>query len=94
VCTPSSKELTFTYVDWNPSPPDNNTGIWNKVSDSQTLTFGIRNFMSKKVDGYRQFYTNDEKVLIRGGGYTWDITIRFSVEGRIFFFPPIKLSFG
>jgi hypothetical protein len=65
----------------------------DKVSDSQTLTFGIRNFMSKKVDGYRQFYTNDEKVLIRGGRYTWDITIRFSVEGRIFFFPPIKLSF-
>lgn len=191
VYPPSSEELTFTYVDWNPSPPDNNTGIWNKVfikssgpvalryphviskpkipsldaaaltvtaeltnssssliqgtlkgkiesiqfsqdvslspgerkivtfdpvlyaqlnisnprvwwpyhmgnpelykmdisfevddkvSDSQTLTFGIRNFTSKKVDGYRQFYINDEKVLIRGGGYTWDMMIRFSKE--------------
>ncbi len=28
---PKHRDLSFTWVDWNPSPPDRNTGIWQEV---------------------------------------------------------------
>jgi len=48
-----------------------------KVSDSQTVDFGIRQIDSYfNEDGYRGFILNGKKVLIKGAGWTDDIFLR------------------
>lgn len=48
-----------------------------KVSDSQTVDFGIRQLGSYfNEDGYRGFILNGKKVLIKGAGWTDDIFLR------------------
>ena len=48
-----------------------------KVSDSQTVDFGIRQIDSWfNEDGYRGFILNGKKVLIKGAGWTDDIFLR------------------
>ena len=48
-----------------------------KVSDSQTIDFGIRQIDSYLTDeNYRGFILNGKKVLIKGAGWTDDIFLR------------------
>ena len=52
-----------------------------KVSDTDKLTFGVRN-ISSYIDehGYRQFVLNGKKVLLKGAGWTDDIFMRDTHE--------------
>ena len=49
----------------------------NKVSDSQTIPFGVRQIDSYLTDeNYRGYILNGKKVLIKGAGWTDDIFLR------------------
>jgi exo-1,4-beta-D-glucosaminidase len=53
--------------------------IGEKISDSATLQFGIREVTSELTDrGYRLFKVNDRKVLIRGAAWAPDMLLRWS----------------
>lgn len=96
VYPPSSKELTFTYVDWNPSPPDNNTGIWNKVfiKSSGPVTLRCPHVISKlKIPSSDRAaltvtaeLTNSSSSLIQG-------TLKGKIES-IQFYQDVSLSPG
>lgn len=48
-----------------------------RISDSRTLTFGVRQVTSKLTDkGYRLFSINGKDLLIRGGGWASDMLLR------------------
>ena len=40
---PKGNDLTITWVDWNPTPPDRGMGIWYDVSVSSTGPVAIDN---------------------------------------------------
>jgi exo-1,4-beta-D-glucosaminidase len=40
---PRGKDLTITWVDWNPTPPDRNMGIWYDVSVKSTGSVAVDN---------------------------------------------------
>ncbi len=51
------------------------------ISDRAALRFGIREVTSELTDeGHRLFRVNGRRVLIRGGGWTPDMMLRFSAE--------------
>ena len=55
-----------------------------KVSDAETLTFGIRDVSSELTDkGYRVFRVNGKRILIRGGGWAPDMMLRPSSEREL-----------
>ncbi len=52
-----------------------------KISDAETLRFGIREVSSELTDkGYRLFKINGKPILIRGGGWAQDMMLRPSAE--------------
>ena len=52
-----------------------------QVSDRAALRFGIRRITSElTAEGHRLFRVNGRRVLIRGGGWTPDMMLRFSPE--------------
>lgn len=49
----------------------------NAVSDSQSIKFGVREVTSEFTDkGHRLFKINGKNILIRGGGWTFDMMLR------------------
>jgi hypothetical protein len=51
VFAPEKNDLGLTWVDWNPTPPDKDMGIWREVflSDSGEVTLRAP-FVSSKLD--------------------------------------------
>ena len=57
---PKSTDLSITWVDWNPTPPDNGTGIWYDVSVHATGDVSIEEpFVKTKLN----IPANDEASL-------------------------------
>ncbi len=55
-----------------------------KVSDQETIRFGIRDVSSELTDkGHRVFMVNGRRILIRGGGWAQDMFLRPSLEREI-----------
>src|SRR6266403_1023680 len=53
--------------------------IGEKISDSASVTFGVREVPSELTDrGYRLFKVNGRKVLIRGAAWAPDLLLRWS----------------
>jgi exo-1,4-beta-D-glucosaminidase len=51
VFPPEKNDLGITWVDWNPTPPDRDTGIWKEVTLSANGPVALRNpFVSPKLD--------------------------------------------
>ena len=51
VFAPEKYDLGITWVDWNPTPPDKNMGIWKEVFLTSSGPVAIRNpFVSSKLD--------------------------------------------
>jgi exo-1,4-beta-D-glucosaminidase len=55
VAAPGKNDLGITWVDWNPTPPDKNMGIWKEVFLTQSGPVSLRNpFVGSKLDaGYQ-----------------------------------------
>jgi len=62
-------------------PLDLNLEVAGQVSDSKSIKFGIREVTSE-VDaaGHRLFHMNGKNILIRGGGYSFDMMLRSTPE--------------
>ncbi len=64
IIPPKSGDLTIGFVDWNPSPPDQNMGLWRGVILQKTKTVSLKNvFVKSKVN----LETLDEAYLIING---------------------------
>jgi exo-1,4-beta-D-glucosaminidase len=51
IFAPGKNDLGITWVDWNPTPPDKNMGIWKEVFLTSTGDVSLRNpFVSSKLD--------------------------------------------
>jgi len=51
VFAPEKYDLGITWVDWNPTPPDKNMGIWKEVFLTSSGPVAVRNpFVSSKLD--------------------------------------------
>src|SRR6266567_1866801 len=51
VFAPEKYDLGITWVDWNPTPPDKNMGIWKEVFLTASGPVAVRNpFVSSKLD--------------------------------------------
>ena len=55
VFAPGKDDLGITWVDWNPTPPDKNMGIWKEVFLTQSADVSVRNpFVASKLGpGYK-----------------------------------------
>jgi exo-1,4-beta-D-glucosaminidase len=50
ISAPGKDDLGITWVDWNPTPPDKNMGIWKEVFLTQTADVSVRNpFVASKL---------------------------------------------
>jgi exo-1,4-beta-D-glucosaminidase len=50
VFAPGKDDLGITWVDWNPTPPDKDMGIWKEVFLTQSADVSVRNpFVSSKL---------------------------------------------
>jgi exo-1,4-beta-D-glucosaminidase len=48
---PKARDLAITFVDWNPSPPDKDMGIWQEVVLSESGPVSVRHpFVASKLD--------------------------------------------
>lgn len=43
ITAPTEKDLGINWVDWNPSPPDKNLGLWREVYLTASRTVAVRN---------------------------------------------------
>jgi exo-1,4-beta-D-glucosaminidase len=51
IFAPGKNDLGITWVDWNPTPPDKNMGIWKDVFLSSSGDVSVRNpFVASKLD--------------------------------------------
>ena len=51
VFAPEKYDLGITWVDWNPTPPDKNMGIWKEVFLRSSAQVAVRNpFVASKLD--------------------------------------------
>ena len=51
ISAPGRDDLGITWVDWNPTPPDKNMGIWKEVFLTSSGDVSLRNpFVSSKLD--------------------------------------------
>jgi exo-1,4-beta-D-glucosaminidase len=51
IFAPEKYDLGITWVDWNPTPPDKNMGIWKEVFLTTSGPVAVRNpFVSSKLD--------------------------------------------
>jgi exo-1,4-beta-D-glucosaminidase len=51
VFAPGKNDLGMTWVDWNPTPPDKNMGIWKEVFLTSSAEVSLRNpFVSSTLD--------------------------------------------
>ncbi|HEY2352861.1 MAG TPA: glycoside hydrolase family 2 protein, partial [Candidatus Acidoferrum sp.] len=50
VTAPGKNDLGITWVDWNPTPPDKDMGLWKEVFLTQSAAVSVRNpFVSSKL---------------------------------------------
>jgi exo-1,4-beta-D-glucosaminidase len=51
IFAPGKNDLGITWVDWNPTPPDKDTGIWKEVTLTSNGAVALRNpFVQSKLD--------------------------------------------
>jgi len=52
IFAPEKNDLGITWVDWNPTPPDKDMGIWKEVALTSNGPVALRNaFVKSKLDG-------------------------------------------
>jgi exo-1,4-beta-D-glucosaminidase len=65
----------------NRYPLDLRFDVEGQTSDSSSIQFGIREVTSElDTNGHRLFRINGKKILVRGGGYSFDMLLRSTPE--------------
>lgn len=80
---PKAKDLGITFVDWNPTPPDKNMGIWQDVTLSSNNGLELRNPTVETVLVYEKD-GNSADLKIRVGLKNYkDSRLKGIISGRI-----------
>ena len=85
VTPPSPCELAITWVDWNPSPPDKNMGVWRDVRLLATGPVAFREpHVVTRLEGHGRAYLTVGGDLLNLSDAVQLVTVQGEVEGRRF----------
>jgi exo-1,4-beta-D-glucosaminidase len=95
VAAPGKGDLGITWVDWNPTPPDKNMGIWKEVFLTQSGPVSLRHpFVRSKLDAdYHTAVLTVATDLRNVSSRVVDGTLRAEIEG-IKISQPVTLAPG
>ncbi|HEY4817961.1 MAG TPA: glycoside hydrolase family 2 TIM barrel-domain containing protein [Candidatus Acidoferrum sp.] len=84
VSAPGKNDLGITWVDWNPTPPDKDMGIWKAVFLTSSWDVSLRNpFVSSKLDSdYNKAALTITADLHNISNHTVKGVLRAQVEGK------------
>jgi exo-1,4-beta-D-glucosaminidase len=83
VFAPGKNDLGITWVDWNPTPPDKNMGIWKEVFLTSSGDVTVRNpyVASKLGDGYTTAALTASADLHNAADHPVQGNLHFEMEG-------------
>jgi exo-1,4-beta-D-glucosaminidase len=84
ISAPGKNDLGITWVDWNPTPPDKNLGIWKEVFLRFSRDVALRNpFVSAQLDReYKNATLTISADLRNVSNHEVNGVLRAEVEGR------------
>jgi exo-1,4-beta-D-glucosaminidase len=84
VFAPGKNDLGISWVDWNPTPPDKNMGIWKEVFLTSSGEVSLRNpFVSSKLENdYRSAALTVSADLRNASDHAVSGVLRAEVDGR------------
>jgi exo-1,4-beta-D-glucosaminidase len=84
VFAPGKNDLGITWVDWNPTPPDKDTGIWKEVFLRSSGDVSLRNpFVTSKLDSdYKNAALTISADLRNVANHAVNGVLRAEVDGR------------
>ena len=84
ISAPEKNDLGITWVDWNPTPPDKNLGIWKEVFLRTSGDVSLRNpFVSAKLDNvYKNAALTISADLRNASNHDINGVLRADVEGK------------
>ena len=95
IFAPGKNDLGITWVDWNPTPPDKDMGIWKEVFLKSTGDVALRNpFVSAKLDAdYKNAAVTISADLYNASNHPVSGLFRADVDGRKIS-QPVSLNSG
>jgi exo-1,4-beta-D-glucosaminidase len=84
IFAPGKNDLGITWVDWNPTPPDKDMGLWKEVFLTSSGDVSLRNpFVSSKLDSdYKNAALTISADLRNASNHTVNGVLRAEVEGK------------
>src|SRR5712664_1625602 len=84
IFAPEKNDLGITWVDWNPTPPDKDMGIWKEVFLASSGDVSLRNpFVSSKLDSdYKNAVLTISADLRNASNHAVNGVLRAEVDGR------------
>jgi exo-1,4-beta-D-glucosaminidase len=84
IFAPGKNDLGITWVDWNPTPPDKNMGIWKEVFLTSSGDVSLRHpFVSSKLDSeYKNAALTISADLRNASNHRVNGVLRAEVDGR------------
>jgi len=84
IFAPGKNDLGITWVDWNPTPPDKDMGIWKEVFLASSGDVSLRNpFVSSKLDSdYKNAALTISADLRNASNHAVNGVLRAEVDGR------------
>ena len=84
IYAPGKNDLGITWVDWNPTPPDKDMGIWKEVFLTTTGDVSLRNpFVSSKLDSdYKNAALTISADLRNVSNHAVSGVLRAEVDGK------------
>ncbi|HLX84462.1 MAG TPA: beta galactosidase jelly roll domain-containing protein [Terriglobales bacterium] len=96
VWAPTENSLAITFVDWNPSPPDKNMGLWREVYLSASGPVALRHpAVMSKVDSpaNNTAHLTVTALLKNGSDHSVQGTLKGKIE-NVEFSQPVELAAG
>jgi exo-1,4-beta-D-glucosaminidase len=83
ISAPGKNDLGITWVDWNPTPPDKNMGLWKEVFLTTSGDVSVRNpyVASKLGDGYTSAALTASADLHNVANRPVQGTMKYEMEG-------------
>jgi exo-1,4-beta-D-glucosaminidase len=84
IFAPGKNDLGITWVDWNPTPPDKDMGIWKEVFLTSSGDVSVRNpFVSSKLDSdYKNAALTIRADLRNASNHAVNGVLRAEVDGK------------
>jgi exo-1,4-beta-D-glucosaminidase len=84
IFAPGKNDLGITWVDWNPTPPDKDMGIWKEVFLRSSGDVALRNpFVASKLDSdYKSAALTISADLRNASNHAISGVLRAAVDGR------------